>query len=256
MKSNIERFRKCLKTGRRIFCHVGKCLTDLLYPPRCPFCEEILSEEERGMLACASCCEKLNYVDADYCMKCGRKLLTGREEYCRDCGKRKHFFIQGRSVFVYATPVKQSLYRMKNGRQEYAHFYGKEMERILGKWIQRCRIEVILPVPVHARKKRIRGYNQAELLARELGQRMELPVAGNLLVKRKHTQAQKSLDAAGRRDNLKGAFGVEYQFEGERILLVDDIYTTGATVDMAAEALRKAGAGEVYVVTAAIGSQS
>ena len=246
-----------LKIWRTLCRNAADRLTDLIYPPCCPFCEEILTDAEKESLMCDACRDRLTYVRSEYCMKCGRPLSSEREEYCRDCEKRNHFFTQGRSVFVYCTPVRQSLYRMKNGnRQEYAHFYAAEMNRKFGRWIQNSGIEVILPVPMYPKRKRIRGYNQAELLATELGKHTGLPVAHNLLAKRKDTHAQKSLDARGRRENLKNAFAVNYQFDGERILLVDDIYTTGATVDAAASALLEAGAGNVYVVTAAIGSLS
>lgn len=243
-----------VKISRKSWSKGWLWLTDLIYPPRCPFCENILSEAEKEALVCDSCREKLPYVEENHCMKCGRPLLSEQEEYCRDCRKYKPYFQQGRSVFAYATPVRQSLYRMKNAnRQEYIRFYGKEMNKMLGTWIQQIGTEVIIPVPMYPKRKRIRGYNQAELLAAELGKQTGLPVAERLLIKRKDTHAQKSLDARGRRQNLRDAFAVNYQFEGERILLVDDIYTTGATLDAASRALLEAGAGAVYVISVAIG---
>lgn len=249
--------RKLLKGIWKYSRQVAESTVDLLYPPKCPFCEEILTEQEKQDLVCGLCRGRLQYIGNDYCMKCGRPLLAEQEEYCRDCGKKQHFFTQGRSVFVYCTPVKQSLFRMKNSnRQEYARFYAEVMYQNFGRWIENSRIDVILPIPMYPAQKRIRGFNQAELLAVKLGKMTGITVARHLLVKGKDTHAQKSLDAKGRAENLKDAFEVKYRFDGERVLLVDDIYTTGATVDAAAKVLLQAGADGIYVITAAIGSFS
>ncbi len=225
-------------------------ILDYIYPPRCPVCDGISAQ---GI--CAACKKSLVYITDAYCMKCGKPLEDEQEEYCADCKKKTHFFEQGRSLFSYQGQIRPSLYRLKyTNRREYAAVYGREMADCLGRWICRMRITRIVPVPLHPSRQRKRGYNQAALLAREIGLRLELPVDQKLLYRVKKTEAQKSLSGEERRRNLSQAFQVRGEIRpGERILLVDDIYTTGATADAAALCLRRSGRCAVFVISAAIG---
>jgi competence protein ComFC len=112
---------------------------------------------------------------------------------------------------------------------------------------------VLVPVPLHPRRKRERGFNQAELLALEVGRRMHLPVAAAALVRRKDTEAQAGLSAAARRRNVRGAFAVRRRsaVAGKVVVLVDDVLTTGATAAACAGLLREAGAAEVRLLAVA-----
>ncbi|MCD8365583.1 MAG: ComF family protein [Clostridiales bacterium] len=225
-------------------------ILEYLYPPRCPVCDRIFAQ---GI--CESCGKKLVRISDDYCMKCGKPLEGDREEYCRDCRRRKHYFEQGRSLFSYQGRMRQSLYRLKYAnRREYAGVYGREAAVCLGSWIRRMRITRIVPVPLHFSRRQARGYNQAALIAREIGRQMELPVDEKLLRRVRKTAPLKMLTGRERREALAGAFRVRGDFcRGERILLVDDIYTTGHTADAAAYCLRQAADCRVYVLTVAIG---
>jgi len=121
-------------------------------------------------------------------------------------------------------------------------------------WLEQRGIEVIVPVPMFAAKKRSRGYNQAEVFARALGRECAVPVEEKLVVRTKNTMPQKSLNDKQRKDNLKGAFQVRTNIvKYSKILLVDDIYTTGATIDAIAELLKKSGAKEVYFLSICVG---
>ena len=151
--------------------------------------------------------------------------------------------------------MKLSMYRFKySNKREYADYYAEVAALQYGTWIRRRGIEVIIPVPMFSGKKRNRGYNQAEVFAKALGRELMLPVDKHLVRRIKNTAPQKALNDRQRKDNLKKAFQVEVNIvKYRRILLVDDIYTTGATMDAIAEVLKEAGVTEVYALSICIG---
>lgn len=227
-------------------------LTDLLYPRRCPICDRAV--RPFGSLVCDTCREKPIYIKEPVCMKCGKELEDEEEEYCGDCRRRRHLFDSGRSVFAYKS-LAGSLYRFKyKGRQEYAAYYARCMYERLGGWISQRRPDALIPVPVHASKKRTRGYNQAEVLARELGNIMHIPVDTNLIARVRKTVPMKNLSVSDRQNNLKRAFKIcRNDVKLDTIVIIDDIYTTGSTIDAMSYELRRAGIRHVYFVTLAIG---
>lgn len=229
----------------------------VLFPRRCPFCDKAMfsSVFMRTELCCAACREILEYVKEPVCKKCGKPIENERAEFCYDCRKYPKDFVQGKALWVYKESVKQSMYRFKyQNRQEYARYYGSEIVRVYGDWIRRNKIEAIVPIPLHWTKKRQRGYNQAQLLAAEIGKQTGLPVYPNLLKRTRKTKAQKNLNEIERKNNLKRAFKTqENNVQLSYILLVDDIYTTGSTINEAALELEKAGIEQVYCVSVCIG---
>ena len=226
---------------------------DILYPRHCPVCHNIIGF--RGQKICDSCREKLQPVTGPRCYKCSRPLSDPGQEYCRDCSSRRHFFEQGIGIFPYSTLLQQSLYKLKyEKRQEYGTFYGELGALWAKEQISRWKIDIIVPVPLHRKRLEKRGYNQAELIAEALGKRLALPVDKKLLKRKVNTRPQKDLGPAERKANLNNAFISKGRLEGGNVLLVDDIYTTGATVDEAARILKKAGADRVYFLVIAIGS--
>lgn len=227
-----------------------KRILDYIYPPRCPVCDKISPE---GI--CGVCRKNIVRIGAVFCMKCGKPLSDEEREYCEDCRKRKHSFDAGRSLFSYKGDVRRSLYRLKYGnKREYAEVYGKEMALTQGRWIRQMKVTRIVPVPLHPSRRRERGYNQAALIARELGRCTGIPVEEDLLFRVRKTAPLKTLTGQERRACLKDAFTVTERIPaGENILLVDDIYTTGTTADAAAACLKKCGCRRVFVVTVAIG---
>lgn len=229
----------------------------LLFPRRCPFCDQVLysSVFTETELVCEECRNKLEYIKEPVCKKCGKPVLHERQEYCHDCGKRACEYVQGKSLWIYKDEVKESIYRFKyQNRQEYARYYGMELVRIYGGWIKKCQIEAIVPIPLHKARRRHRGFNQAELVAKEIGKQMEIPVYANLLIRTKNTRAQKQLNDEERKNNLKKAFKSRInEVQLNHILLVDDIYTTGSTINEAARALKKAGVKYIYYISISIG---
>ena len=118
--------RKLLLTTKKTGIHAGKLLLDLLYPPRCPICDRILSRRER--LCCAGCEKKLPRVIGPVCMKCGKMIEREEDEYCEDCRKYAHVFTRGTAAFAYTGAMRHSVYRMKaENRRDYLDFYADAM---------------------------------------------------------------------------------------------------------------------------------
>ena len=189
-------------------------------------------------------------------MRCGKGLSKQETEYCHDCGKYKHMFVRGRSLYRYYS-VAGALFRFKyQGRQEYADFFGEELYRYLGRDILAMKPDAIVPVPLHKSRLKERGYNQAALLGKALAKRCGIPFREDLVIRAKKTVQQKQLSRIERQNNLKKAFKLSgNSVKLNTLLLVDDIYTTGSTVDALAEVLLRGGVKQVYVVTLAAGME-
>lgn len=224
----------------------------LLFPLRCPVCDDILKYPEEKV--CLTCLKKLRPVTPPWCMKCGKKLMV-QAEYCSDCKRRQHAFRQGRALYEY-TSVALSVYRFKYGnRREYAEFYGEQMAEYLGDFIRRVEPDALIPVPLHRTRRRARGYNQAELLAKALGRRMGIPVCTDLLVRNKSTSPLKYENPEQRQNNLKKAFIIKQNdVKLKKVIIVDDVYTTGNTMDAVSKVLVAAGVQEIYCVALACGA--
>jgi ComF family protein len=227
-----------------------------LYPPACPICGKpapyVAGVRTR---VCPSCQLKLSFIKDPVCLKCGKELKDDENEYCYDCKKREHAYTQGAAVFAYNDGIKQSIYRFKyKNRREYATFYAEEIYKSKKHLIRTWNPDVIIPVPLHRLKLRKRGYNQAQLIAEELGKLLKIPVDHTYLIRKNNTKPLKELSDTDRMKNLQNAFqivknGVDYR----KIMLIDDIYTTGSTVDECARMLFEAGAQKVYFICLCIG---
>lgn len=228
-----------------------KMVLQLLFPLRCPVCDGILKQPEEGV--CLTCLKKLKLVTPPWCMKCGKKLMV-QAEYCGDCRRTKRAFKQGRALYEYGS-VSLSIYRFKYGnRREYAEVYGEQMAEYLGDFIRRVEPDALIPIPLHRSRKRARGYNQAELLAKAVGRRMGIPVCTDLLVRNKSTSPLKYENPEQRQNNLKKAFIIKQNdVKLKKVIIVDDVYTTGSTMDAASEVLAVAGVQEIYFVALACG---
>lgn len=189
-------------------------------------------------------------------MKCGKPVRNSQQEYCRDCEHTHHYYDQGAAMWVHKEPVNQSIYRFKfHNQRHFAKYYAEELSRGLGKIVKKWQPDLLVPVPLHFWKKRKRGYNQAGLLAKELGRLWKIDVDENIVERVKYTKPQKKLDPRKRRQNLGTAFKVRKRknLSGKRVMVIDDIYTTGSTVDAVAKVLKTAGAEKVYYLTISIG---
>lgn len=232
---------------------IGSICGRLLYPTRCPICDDIVPEF--GEQICLHCIQKLEYITPPRCYQCGKKLLEEEQEYCKDCGGHKHVFEHGRALYEYQS-IAAALYRFKyGGRQEYAAFFGQEIANYLGKYIKEIEADGLIPVPMYASKQRCRGYNQAELLAREIGRQMKIPVYSDLIKRIKNTQPLKKLNPEERQNNLKKAFIIaQNDVKLSTIIIIDDIYTTGSTIDEMSRLLRAEGIQKIHFITLAVGN--
>ena len=219
---------------------VKETILELIYPSKCPFCGEIVSAgkkhstEHNGI--CKACREKLPYIGEVRCMCCGKPLTDPAEEYCYDCTRQKHLFVDGRSLWVHKDAVENAVYAMKyQNRRIYGQTFGKEMAEHFLPYLWERKITLIVPVPLHSRRKRKRGFNQAEIVAKVLSENTGIAMDAGAVKRIKATSPQKELG------------------DKENIVLIDDIYTTGSTLDEAARVLKKAGAENVYFLTVSIG---
>ena len=176
---------------------------------------------------------------------------------CPQCRNEKYAFTAVRSLGFYDKEVRLAVLKIKHDTWEHlAIACGRRMATLLGDEPFPERPELIAPIPMHWLKRLMRGTSAAETLARSLASAVQLPLAADLLHCRKYTQTQSSLTGPERKQNVKGAFAASrsYDVSGARILLVDDVITTGATCDSAANALLKAGAAAVYGISLARGT--
>lgn len=226
---------------------------EILYPRKCPVCDRIITP--KGALICPPCRKRVSFIQGPVCQKCGKALMFEEKEYCENCIGQEHRFAGGVALMDYDSVARKILADLKYGnRRDNADYVAAEMAQRLAENIRRMRPDALIPVPVHSKRKRVRGFNQAELLARRLGERLEIPVRTDLLVRVKNTRPQKELGSLGRLNNLLSAFSVRQWDERlEQVVLVDDIYTTGSTMEACTRALLAAGAKKVFVVSAAIG---
>ena len=224
----------------------------LLWPEVCPFCQKVC---RTGI--CASCrrmIEKLR-VREPRCMQCGKPLRHMEQEYCHDCMHTHHYYEKGISLWIHRPPVNTSIYQFKyHNQRRYGIRYAEEIVKIHGKTILSWDPDLLIPSPLHPKRKRKRGFNQAEILARELGKRLSLNVDSISLIRKLNTDPQKKLGHAERKNNLKKAFFLQKELSGvKNVVLVDDIYTTGNTIDAAAKVLKEGGVEKVYFLTISIG---
>ena len=233
---------------------------DIFYPRRCPVCDELLEPEEAEQKIHCACESKLKPVTGAVCMLCGRPLENELAEYCYDCqrlwrNQGTTSLRQGKALFLYQGPIKKTMYRFKySNKREYADFFAKVTVRQYEDWIRSKQIQVIVPVPMYLPKQKKRGYNQAESFARALGRELNLPVDTGLVKRVKDTTPQKELNDLERKNNLKSAFQrTENIVQYTRILVVDDIYTTGSTAMAVAQALRKTNDCRIYFMSICIG---
>ena len=232
----------------------GHALNTLL-PPQCPSCNALV--EEPGTL-CGECWKRVDFLTPPMCSACGLPFefeVEGEEDVlCGACVRHRPPFARARAVMIYGDFSRKLVLAFKHGDRT-------DTAPGLGRWMARAGrdltgdADVIAPVPLHWTRLFQRRYNQAALLAAVLGRETGVAVVQDLLIRKRKTVPQGRLGPAERRRNLRGAFRINakrrLEMQGKRVLLVDDVLTTGATATATAKVLLKAGAGAVDVLTLA-----
>ena len=214
----------------------GRAL-DFLLPPRCLACGR------EGNLLCPPCSAGFPRLEPPYCQVCADPGVTG---VCRSCVQSEKPIAGIRAPYLMEGPVREAIHGFKYRDVRAA---APALARLLAEYLSANPLlgESIVPVPLHRRKLRERGYNQAALLARELGKLTGRPVAENLLSRTRATPPQVSTASQQQRaENMAGAFHCREQVDGHSFLLLDDVSTTGSTLTAAAAALKEAGATSVW----------
>lgn len=181
------------------------------------------------------------------------------QEYCFDCRRNPKSFDRGFSLAVYNEITKPSLSSIKyHNRRQYLHFYIEETLNRYRTLFSSFSFDAILPVPIHKKRMKKRGFNQASLFAVSLGKQLNIPVYDSVLIRTVNTLPQKTLSPEKRLENLEHAFCLHPALDQgilpfHRVLLVDDIYTTGATMEALTRLLKRAGVKEVYIFSICIG---
>lgn len=227
----------------------------LFYPPHCAMCSADTAAREH---LCESCAKKARRIEPPFCRQCSQPFegAIDGEFTCSNCADRSFHFDCAVSRYLSRGPVREFIHRFKYER----HFHLRhQLAAWLAETLQDQRIstqpgDALVPVPLHSARFREREFNQAEVLARLLAKRSGLPLLP-CLRRIRYTTTQTRLDRHERMENLRGAFRVRQspRVKGRHLILVDDVLTTGSTVDECARVLREAGAASVRVVTVARG---
>jgi len=214
-----------------------------LLPQTCSHCRETLAPDWHEPL-CASCLKDLVPAEPPFCLRCGEPLSGGRA-LCPACSGRPFACRLIRAAFLYRGPVPELVHGFKyRGRRDAAQAAGRWMAGHFPRFPELSGCHALVPVPLHRRRLRERGYNQAEMLARGLGAGAGLPVM-DLLERPQSTKPQWDLDRESRRRNLAGAFRAGPPAQGKSLLLVDDVCTSGTSLEECGRALHRAGAARV-----------
>jgi ComF family protein len=218
-------------------------ILNLLFPVACVVCRAQVLERRWGA-ACPECWSRLEPVAPPFCIRCGEPA-PAIEGLCGRCRKGEYAFDLARSAFFFTHTLREIIHHFKYAERV-------SLAKCLGDILKACLEHepfsegIVIPVPLHRARERERGFNQAELIAARLGR----PIETRLVRRRKNTSSQTGLSRNERKRNLAGAFEVRGRVAGT-VILVDDVYTTGSTLNEIARTLKRAGAERVEALTVA-----
>ena len=230
---------------------IGRGLVDAVLPPRCLACGEIVEEPNA---LCGRCWGAVTFFAPPWCARCGLPFPhpMGEGAVCGDCAREQHAWDRARSALRYDKNSRGLVLALKHADQTHlAGAFGGWMRRAGGEVLGDA--DVIVPVPLHWTRLFRRRYNQSALLAHAIRAAGGPPVAADALIRRRRTPSQGHMGPLARARNVRGAIAVRRRVavEGRRIVVIDDVLTTGATVDECARVLKRAGAASVGVLTLA-----
>lgn len=237
-------------------------LVEFVYPSNiyCISCGNLI-DGTRPYSLCDRCLKTIRWANKKTCIRCGKILRIGYEQdICADCIATKHQFQRGYCCVEYGDAERTLIHRFKYKDEPHL---GKKMAMAMYDRIEweNLEVDLVVPVPMYPPKQKIRGYNQAGILGKSLAKLMKKPYNEKVLIRVRETEPMSALGAEERAKNVRNAFGIsekckniiETDIVGKTILLVDDIYTTGSTVDSCGEILLNAGAKNIFVYAFAAG---
>jgi len=240
--------------------YIKEGILNFVFPLDCKICEKPI-RESKGYSVCENCFKTIELIEQPYCIKCGKPLIPtdffkqNREVLCLDCKRKKYSFEFSRSTGIYDKVLKKCIHLFKYyGEKKFAKPLGKLMVDYLLKNNEfENKFDLIIPVPLHKNDLKKRGFNQSVLLSKVIGDYFSIPVGESVLIKKKITPFQVNLSKKEREKNILKAFSVEKpeEINGKNILILDDVFTTGATVEECAKELIKSRAKNIFVLTLA-----
>jgi ComF family protein len=247
-KSSARRWQRRLSRGTA-------ALADLVFPPRCTCCDIECPSRLGQPLWCPECDRQLAWAGRPCCPRCALPCpeLDSEEGPCPNCRGKKLLYDEARAIAPYDGLLRRAVLQIKHAQYEaLAAGLGQRLAQRLRELPFREPVQIVAPVPMFWLQRMWRGANAAETVAQSVARQLGLPLAASLLVCRRWLRKQSTLKTDERRRNVRGAFRASWRFDvrGARVLLIDDVMTTGATAQEAARALRAAGA--VSVVVAAV----
>jgi ComF family protein len=229
-------------------------LFQFLLPSQCHCCQRFLEESERGL--CSDCFSRIRWIEPPFCSVCGSPFVSKEAGIhpCGECAKGKKHFTTARALGAYEGPLQEAIHRWKyEGKVTLTFLFGRWLAEGVKRYWNPSPFELLIPVPLHKQRLRQRGFNQALLLATQLSLLTGVPFRKSALKKLRPTLPQVDLSGLERRKSVKGSFNVAKgeEVRGKCVLLIDDVYTTGATVNECAKVLMAAGSERVDVLTLA-----
>jgi ComF family protein len=225
-------------------------ICELLFPNRCIVCNQIIHFREKKFF-CNSCSDILKRIHGKRCIRCSKLIKFG--DLCNDCTSKKIFFDKNFSLFAYDGLIQNIINKFKFQDHPYI---GKVLGEVMASHInlfEDMRFDFIVPIPIHMFRRRKRGFNQSEIISSAISKALSLPIKSKSLIRVKNTKPQWRLNPDERANNLIGAFKANKSLvEGKNIFLIDDIFTTGTTINKCAEVLKTSGASSVCSYTFAI----
>jgi len=219
---------------------------NLCFPPVCLHCHEQIPDQTFWL--CGNCQQRLQPVPEAHCPKCGCPSDT---EACPNCAEMHYAFDRAVSLYLYEGAIKTVIHNLKySGFSRIADWLANIAFQTIQADTDLQSVDMVCPVPLHRVRQRERGYNQSALIARAMAVKLQKPFQEHILVKNRNTASQTAMSRTARLSNVRGSFRMgKSAVRGKRILLVDDVFTTGSTVNEASRTLRAAGAAQVFVLT-------
>ena len=230
-----------------MFINYLKALKDIIFPSICLGCEKKISQE----YLCQECREKIIFLSPPRCRYCLKPLSVNSSSICKECSRKIYPYKRLISATAYKEPMLSLIHHFKYKNCDYlADFLSSLVVNHLKKMgFNPNKYKLIIPVPLHKDKLKTRGYNQAGLLSKLLSNYFKIPFKDDIIDNTNIRPSQTKLPKQKRKKNVEGIFVVKKELDGKEIILVDDIFTTGSTVNACSRALKEKGAGSITVIT-------